>query len=106
VARKIGAKPETILAMNGLDPDRRLRAGQSIYLPVRARELGKLLAQSDNASVYYAVRKGDTLYSIAKKKGLTVAELRELNDLGKNATLRIGQKLRVEAPRTLSAGGM
>jgi len=106
LARKIGAKPETLLAMNGLDPDRRLRAGQSIYLPVRARELGKLLAQSDNASVYYAVRKGDTLYSIAKKKGLTVAELRELNDLGKNATLRIGQKLRVEAPRTLSAGGM
>lgn len=106
LARKLGAKPETILAMNDLDADQRVRAGQSIYLPVRARELGKLLAHSDDASVFYAVRRGDTLYSIARRNGLSVAELRELNDLGRNTTLRVGQKLRVEAPRTLSAGGM
>jgi hypothetical protein len=35
-----------------------------------------------------------------------VAELRELNDLPKKATLKKGQKLRVSAPRTLTAGGM
>lgn len=50
--------------------------------------------------------KGDTLSSIARKKGVTAAELRELNDLGKDAILRTGQKLRVEAPHTLAAGGM
>lgn len=106
LARKLGSKPETLLAMNNLDADQRLRPGQSIYLPVRARELGKLLAQSDDVTVFYAVRKGDTLFSIARKNGLSVSELRELNDLGKNSALRIGQKLRVEAPRALSAGGM
>jgi len=103
LARKIGAKPETILAMNGLDAKDRIRAGRSIYLPVRARELSALLQQSDS---FYAVKKGDTLYSIAKKNDLSVDELRDLNDLAKKAKLRIGQKLRVSAPRALTAGGM
>jgi membrane-bound lytic murein transglycosylase D len=106
LARAIGTKAETILAMNNLDEEERLRAGQPIYLPVRASEFGTLLAHSDDKAIFYAVRKGDTLYSIAKKNGLTVAELRELNDLRKNATLRKGQKLRVSAPRTMTAGGM
>ncbi|HVE70133.1 MAG TPA: transglycosylase SLT domain-containing protein [Thermoanaerobaculia bacterium] len=103
LARKIGAKPETILAMNNLDESDRVRAGQSIYLPVRAREMSALLSRSVD---YYAVRKGDTLFSIAKKNGLTVDELRDLNDLPKKARLRPGQQLRVDAPNALAAGGM
>ena len=103
LARKIGAKPETILAMNNLDAGDRVRAGQSIYLPVRARELSALLSRSVD---YYAVRKGDTLYSIAKKNGLSVDELRDLNDRPRKAKLRVGQQLRVDAPNTLAAGGM
>ena len=51
------------------------------------------------------MKKGDTLFSIAKKNDLSVDELRDLNDLRK-AKLRVGQKLRVSAPRTLTAGGM
>jgi membrane-bound lytic murein transglycosylase D len=103
LARKIGAKPETLLAMNNLDPGDRVRAGQSLYLPVRARELSALLSRSAD---YYAVKKGDTLFSIAKQNGLTVDELRDLNDLSQKAKLRVGQQLRVDAPGTLTAGGM
>lgn len=103
LARKIGAKPETLLAMNNLDANDRVRPGRSIYLPVRARELSALLSQSDS---FYAVKKGDTLYSIAKKNDLTVDELRDLNDLSRGAKLKVGQKLRVSAPRALTAGGM
>jgi membrane-bound lytic murein transglycosylase D len=106
LARAIGTKPETLLAMNNLDADDRLGTGEAIYLPVRARELSALLAHHDDEELYYAVKKGDTLFSIAKKNGLSVAELRELNDLGRNTTLRKGQKLRVSAPRTMTAGGM
>ncbi|HYC61446.1 MAG TPA: transglycosylase SLT domain-containing protein [Thermoanaerobaculia bacterium] len=106
LARAIGTKAETILAMNNLDENERVSAGESIYLPVRARELGALLAHSDDEEIFYAVRKGDTLYSIAKRNGLTVAELRDLNDLRKDAKLKKGQKLRVSAPRTMTAGGM
>lgn len=106
LARAIGTKEETVLAMNNLDSARDVRPGESIYLPVRARELGTLLAHSDDEDIFYAVKKGDTLYSIAKRNGLTVAELRELNDLPKTATLKKGQKLRVSVSRGLTAGGM
>jgi membrane-bound lytic murein transglycosylase D len=84
--------------MNG-----RIRERATIYLPVRSRDLASLLAQSET---YYAVRKGDTLYSIAKKHHLTVAELRELNDLTARHKLRPGERLRVTAPHTMTAGGM
>jgi len=106
LARAIGVKPETILAMNDLRSASRIGTGDTIYLPVRSRELSSLLAHANDKEFFYAVRKGDTLSSIARKKGLTVAELRELNDLPKKANLKIGQKLRVAQPRTLSAGGM
>ena len=106
LARAVSAKPETILAMNGLDSSDRVGRGDSLYLPVRARELASLLAHSEDEEFFYAVRKGDTLFSIARKHGLSVAELREINDLSKKTSLRIGQKLRVTAPRTMSAGGM
>jgi membrane-bound lytic murein transglycosylase D len=103
LARAVGVDVDTLLSMNDLRSPSRVGEGDSIYLPVRARELGTLL---NAEATYYAVQKGDTLYSIAKKYDLTVDELRDLNDLGRGEKLRHGQKLRVNAPRTLTAGGM
>lgn len=103
IARAIGTDLQTILAMNGLSSPSRITQGDSVYLPVRARELGALLQQQ---TVYYAVRKGDTLYSIAKKHNLSVDELRDLNDLGRHHKLHTGERLLVSAPHGLIAGGM
>ncbi|HEX9983770.1 MAG TPA: transglycosylase SLT domain-containing protein [Thermoanaerobaculia bacterium] len=105
LAHALGTKPETILAMNDLSESARLGSGDSILLPVRERELGALLKYSEDDDIFYAVRKGDTLYSVAKRHGLTVDELRDLNDLTTTAKLQPGQKLRVTTPRTLTAGG-
>ena len=44
---------------------------------------------------YYTVQKGDTLYSIANKYGLTVNELKKLNNLTSD-NLSVGQSLIVE----------
>ena len=103
LARALGTTPDTLIAMNGLRTVREVGEGDSIYLPVRARELGTLL---NSADAYYAVRKGDTLYTIARKYHLTVSEIRDMNELGRRSTIHPGQKLRVSAPRTLAAGGM
>lgn len=102
IARAIGTTTETILAMNDVRSADRLRAGDAIYLPVRARKLGNLLSHS--SEIYYAVAKGDTYYSIAKKHNLTVDELLELNDLEHSHKLHPGEKLRVTAARTMTAG--
>ena len=89
--------------MNNLRSPDAIGEGDAIYLPVRARELGSLLAHSD---AYYAVKKGDTYYSIAKSHNLTVDELLELNELEVEHKLHPGERLRVTAPRTVTAGGM
>ena len=105
LAKKLGTTADTILAMNDLSKKQSIRAGRSIYLPVPPRQLGSLLRHADDEDVYYTVRKGDTLYSIAKRHRLTVGEVRELNDLDGTA-LQPGQKLRVSPPRSLTAGSM
>lgn len=100
IARAIGTAPDTIAEMNGT---RSFGEGDIVLLPVRGRELGALLAAGD---AFYAVRKGDTLYSIAKRHGLTVSELREINGFDRAHKIRTGQRLRVVPPRAVTAGGM
>ncbi len=50
-------------------------------------------------SGYYTVQKGDSLWSIATKYGLTVNELKEINNLTTNL-LTVGQTLKVVAEET------
>jgi membrane-bound lytic murein transglycosylase D len=103
LARTLGTDIETLVAMNNLRSPNAIGEGDAVYLPVRARELGALLNHSD---AYYAVKKGDTYYSIAKSHNLTVDELLELNELEVEHKLHAGDRLRVTAPRAVSAGGM
>lgn len=50
---------------------------------------------------YYIVKKGDTLYSIARDNNLSVSELKQLNNLTSN-TLSIGQRLKIKSDATIS----
>jgi len=46
----------------------------------------------------HKVSAGETLYSISRRYGLTVDQLRTYNNIGKDATIRPGQKLKLSAP--------
>lgn len=50
----------------------------------------------EDARLYYKVKKGDTLSSIAVENNTTVSILCKLNNIQKNTTLRVGRKLRVK----------
>ena len=41
----------------------------------------------------YIVKKGDTLWNLAKRFNTTVQDIVEINDLDENAPINIGQKL-------------
>lgn len=55
----------------------------------------KKKAATDQAN-QHIVKKGDTLYSISRKYGLSVEQLRKKNGLDKNSVIFIGQKLNVK----------
>ena len=44
---------------------------------------------------YHTVQKGETLYRISKKYGISVEELRKLNNLSEDQPINTGQKLRI-----------
>ena len=50
--------------------------------------------KSNRDSQFHKVRKGETLYSIAKKRGMTVSQLCKMNHIGKNMRIRPGQILK------------
>lgn len=63
--------------------------------PVKIEPQGKGKGSTKGGSgKYYTVRKGDTLYRIASKHGITVQKLKKLNGM-KNDNIRVGQKLKV-----------
>ncbi len=118
IARKYGVSEYSILEANRLSQRSKLSAGKSLIIPVpsdhdysyssrdesRARE-----ADGDS----YVVRGGDTVSDIAKAFGTTPAEIRRLNDLGRQSKIYVGQRLTVRpdgsavktTARTESSGG-
>ena len=77
-----------------------LVVGKRVNVPVfkvkKARgKLDKRSAKPIRKGRRYTIRKGDTLWTIARKFGTTVAKLRRLNRMTKRTLLKIGQKIRV-----------
>lgn len=64
-----------------------LRVGQVLVIPA-------ISGTNPDSMFMYTVKRGDTLYSIAKIYGTTVDEIKELNQLASN-NLSVGQVIRV-----------
>ncbi len=45
---------------------------------------------------YHIVRKGDTLYAISKKYGISLKKILQINHIEENSILRIGQKIKLK----------
>jgi LysM repeat protein len=77
--------------------DENLFIHKGLFTPVAQASAPSSASNSNSSSnaKYHKVRKGDTLSSIARKHGTTVAKLCKLNRIKQNTTLRIGQTIRV-----------
>lgn len=76
----------------GYTPDM-VRGTSGMNTETAARETERAM-RSSSTKQYHKVAKGETLYSIARKRGTTVEALSKLNRLGKNKNVRVGQMLR------------
>jgi LysM repeat protein len=98
IALKFGITTSALLAVNpGITNPDMLTVGQEIKLPSGAGAAAPAApASSGGAAVSggtYTVQRGDTLSSIAKRAGTTVAELQRLNNLTNPDRISVGQKL-------------
>ena len=100
VARQNGLQTDTLLALNGLlDADAADGSTDTrFWLPGPGDDAGARHATVDgDGAPVHIVRSGDSLWAIARRHGLTVAELLRYNRMD-NTHLRPGQRLRLSAP--------
>ncbi len=82
IAFRYGLDYRALAAQNGIAPPYNISVGQVLQLNRQA-----------SAAPTYTVRKGDTLFSIAKKHGQSVPFLAGVNDLTPPYSLNVGQVL-------------
>lgn len=109
VARNDLAEANYLSARARLVPGQRLvvpRAPSPALLASRGAQGADRAADDTGAEVpartIYRVRKGDTLYAIARRHGVSVENLRAWNGL-KGSALAIGARLEIHAPRQSTA---
>lgn len=79
-----------LTVLTGCGPSRGVVVG---YHPTLGRELAIL--KSSKQHMPYVVKAGDTLWSIAKRFGTTIGSIIDVNGIGKAASLKVGQVLRI-----------
>ncbi|MEW6144787.1 MAG: LysM peptidoglycan-binding domain-containing protein [Thermodesulfobacteriota bacterium] len=100
IARRLGVSTDELIRLNNLD-SRKLRVGQVLVVPgtQTGTVTGDTSAARDaenQAPSEYIVKKGDTLYELARTYGVSVDRIKEYNSLISN-NLRVGQRLVLNA---------
>jgi murein DD-endopeptidase MepM/ murein hydrolase activator NlpD len=90
VARSYGVSPAAVLAINGLSEAdaRTVQAGYRLRIPAASGAAGNPYGE-------YRVSKGDTLYSIARRYGVSLTELLDMNGFSPNYLIKEGERIRV-----------
>ena len=86
ISNQFGVSVTELASLNNVDANS-LQVGQTLIIPSKSG------VNPDNMFMY-TVKRGDTLFSIAKKYGISVESIKKLNYLDSN-NLYIGQVLRI-----------
>ena len=94
VAQKNGIRLQNLCEYNDLKSDEKIFAGSKLKLKASAKDPTVLTKQMIEISTtkMYAVQPKEGLYTIAKKYGVTIAQLKEWNNLTDD-NLKVGQQL-------------
>ncbi len=101
ISRRFGVPIRAIMQANNLRSTR-IRPGQRLLIPLSysysrakkraSRTLTRLARAKKKGALIYTVRRGDTLYGIARRFGVSVRRLKRWNGLRRNL-IRPGQRL-------------
>lgn len=76
-----------------------INIGQKLIIPPSPTSVlndGNNLTASSSSKAYYTVKNGDTLWQIAQDNGLSVTEIKRLNNMKSN-NLKVGQRLKIKS---------
>ena len=116
ISRKYQITVAELRAANNLSENDVIKVGQKLKIPSADISAAAALATDNKATTTssatlsattktkeYTVVKGDTMYSIAKKNGMTLAEFMAINGLDNSSVIKVGQKLKIAAGSTSSS---
>jgi membrane-bound lytic murein transglycosylase D len=99
IAKRYGTSVGALREMNaGINPQRIL-VGQLVRIPAGAQVAAApaTVAQPRDRWTRYRVRRGDSLWSISRRYGVTVRDLQAWNGMGRRSRILVGQNLRIRA---------
>ena len=95
IARFYGTSAQAIQSVNALASVRRLRPGQRLAIPGGPSSSQSLKRVVKKPRVYHRVRRGDTLWDIARFYGTSARAIQSVNALASVRRLRPGQRLAI-----------
>ena len=101
LSKKYGVSVSDLKKANGVS-GHLIYVGQKLQIPTKATKTAKTSTSTstvDTTSTTHTVVKGDTLWSLAKKYGVSVSALMKANNLS-SSTILIGQSLNLRAGMT------
>ena len=93
IARKYNTRVAALTRANALSKNAILRPGQRMLIPVPSEGGKAMRVAATLEPPVHTVRSGESLWTIARKTGVKVDQLRAWNALERGAVLRPGQKL-------------
>ena len=112
IARRYGVGIRSIKTANNLRGNT-IRAGHNLMIPISSRKLSSQYAnltkpaprrykttytRKGKVKIVHRVRRGETLYSIAKKYRVYIKQITQWNLIHKRDILRLGQRLKIWVP--------
>ena len=96
IARKFDIKPSVIMDANDLTASSKLYVGQQLKIQSSSSKENSRETFNSKDGTIYTVEKGDSIYKISKKFGVSMQCIREANSLYSDKLL-VGQKLTIPA---------
>jgi len=93
LALRFGSSAGEIKKLNDLTNPHRIKKGQKLKIPTRNGNGDK--GKTNGRWITYVVKKGDSLWNIAKAFGVLIEKLIQWNNLGAPSKLQVGEKIRI-----------
>ena len=96
LAARFGTSAGEIKKVNGLSNPHRINKGQKLKIPTRKGNGGE--EKANGRWITYVVKRGDSLWKIARAFGVLMEKLVRWNNLPSPSKLRVGERLKVFVP--------